>query len=133
MPHEHMCAYIGDPSTYTLTLRVQGRVCACTVYKYRPIGGCQSMAVSRGKLYSHTRSAAPYCQPAHTSTLVCMGEATTHILVHAYHKSRIYRCISLYISDTWVASEAHTRTTHARALGSCPHTRTRAIVCSRGV
>jgi hypothetical protein len=59
------------------TIGAQGRVCACTVYKYRPIGGCQPMAVSRGKLYSHTRSAASYRQPAHTGTLVCMGEAPT--------------------------------------------------------
>ena len=80
------------------------------------------------KTYSHTRSAAPCRRPAHTGTLVCMGEAPTHTPVHGIAEKsylHVLQCMDLYISNRSVASEVHTRTTrtqtHARS-SSCPHT-----------
>jgi hypothetical protein len=77
--------------------------------------GCEERAP-----YSHTRSATPYRQPAHTGTLVCMGEAPTYprACVAQELYLQMVPCIDLSISDTSAASETHTYTnTRAQQLG----------------
>jgi hypothetical protein len=60
------------------TIGVRGRACACTVYTYRPIPVCRSMAVRRGNRTRTHEAQRRTVSPAHTGTLVCIGETPTH-------------------------------------------------------
>jgi hypothetical protein len=128
--HAHLVlARVGDTRVRRSAYRA-GRV--HTLVKYRPIPVCRSMAVRRGNRTRTHEAQRRTISPAHTGTSACMGEAPTHTPAHALHRSRIYRCIDIYIPDAWEPSEVHMRTTHTNTRAAAARARTRARVCSGG-
>jgi hypothetical protein len=84
--HARLGAYVGHVRHGGMRVRRSayraGRVCKECIQI--PTHRCVSVHGNEEmKPHSHTRSAAPYHQPAHTGTLVCMGEAPTYTPAHA--------------------------------------------------